>query len=224
MASYIYRITWPDGSISDMDDAHEAVREIEERYPSAHVGSGAALADEVNLAAVRPDGHGCDWVSIYGEEGYRIQVQMVERASPAPPREGIYDTARMPKYLRAMLDGRADTLGEAWRQAGMDQREIAEAVRLLGERLPYTLIEESTPLRYVISRGDLFGRYSRDRMVRERQLQEEYDLSILESEVVAARESGMSNAAIARELGISPQSASNAMSKARAKGALLPVD
>lgn len=143
MATYVYRITWPDGSISDMSDAHEATREIEARYPSVHVGSGAALAEAVNMAAVQPDGHGCDWVSLYGDEGYRVQVQLVRAAEQ-----------------------------DRWR-------------------------------------------------LRERRLQVEHGLSIMESEVIVARERGLRNVDVAREMGITQQAVSNAMSKARAKGVVL---
>ena len=59
------------------------------------------------------------------------------------------------------------------------------------------------------------------RMLRERELQIEYGLSIRESEVVAAREAGMTNVEIARLMGITRQSVSNLLSKARAKGVRL---
>jgi len=59
------------------------------------------------------------------------------------------------------------------------------------------------------------------RMLRERELQLEYGLSIRESEVVAAREDGLTNVEIARLMGISRQSVSNLLSKARAKGVRL---
>lgn len=60
-----------------------------------------------------------------------------------------------------------------------------------------------------------------DRRIRERDLQIEYGLSIRESEVVAAREDGLTNVEIARLMGISRQSVSNVLSKARAKGVRL---
>jgi len=61
------------------------------------------------------------------------------------------------------------------------------------------------------------------RMLRERELQIEYGLSIRESEVVAAREDGLTNVEIARLMGITrqSQSVSNLLSKARAKGVRL---
>ena len=59
------------------------------------------------------------------------------------------------------------------------------------------------------------------RMLRERELQIEYGLSIRESEVVAAREDGLTNVEIARLMGITRQSVSNLLSKARAKGVRL---
>ena len=60
-----------------------------------------------------------------------------------------------------------------------------------------------------------------DRRIRERDLQIEYGLSIRESEVVAAREDGLTNVEIARLMGITRQSVSNLLSKARAKGVRL---
>jgi DNA-binding CsgD family transcriptional regulator len=59
------------------------------------------------------------------------------------------------------------------------------------------------------------------RMLRERELQLEYGLSIRESEVVAAREDGLTNVEIARLMGITRQSVNNVLSKARAKGVRL---
>ena len=58
-------------------------------------------------------------------------------------------------------------------------------------------------------------------MLRERELQIKYDLTVYVSEIAAARELGMSNAQVARRAGISPQAASNALAKARAKGVCL---
>lgn len=63
-----------------------------------------------------------------------------------------------------------------------------------------------------------------DRRIRERALQIEYGLSIRESEVVAAREDGLTNVEIARLMGISRQSVNNVLSKARAKGVRLGSD
>lgn len=63
-----------------------------------------------------------------------------------------------------------------------------------------------------------------DRRIRERDLQIEYGLSIRESEVVAAREVGLTNVEIARLMGITRQSVSNLLSKARAKGVRLGSD
>lgn len=62
------------------------------------------------------------------------------------------------------------------------------------------------------------------RMLRERELQLEYGLSVRESEVVAAREDGLTNVEIARLMGITRQSVSNLLSKARAKGVRLGSD
>ncbi len=62
------------------------------------------------------------------------------------------------------------------------------------------------------------------RMLRERQLQLEYGLSIRESEIIAARELGMTNDDIADELGIQKQTVCNTVVRARMKGAHIGRD
>jgi hypothetical protein len=141
--AYVYRITWPDQSVDHVDGPREAVALISEQYPTAHVPKWTVLSHEVNMAAIQPDG-GMSSYSIYGEEGYRIEVEIVEDVTDARrlrerQLQEEYGLSVQESMVMAALEA-GERVTDIRKRLGVSQQAITDVKRRalikMGERRP----------------------------------------------------------------------------------------
>jgi CRISPR/Cas system-associated endoribonuclease Cas2 len=141
--AYVYRITWPDQSVDHVDGPREAVAIISERYPSARLPKWTVLSHEVNMAAIQPVG-GMSSYSIYGEEGYRIEVEIVEDVTDARrlrerQLQEEHGLSVQESVVMAALEA-GERVTDIRKRLGVSQQAITDAKRRalikMGERRP----------------------------------------------------------------------------------------